>query len=69
MATAAYDTVLEQARQLSPDDQERLRKALAELADIHAYDAAIASQTGEELIPFDQAVAEIEAGWTGEQVR
>jgi len=37
---------------------ERMVEALEELADIEAYDAAIAS--GDEAIPLDEAIAEIE---------
>lgn len=37
---------------------QRIIEELEELEDIRAYDAAMAS--GDEVIPFDQAIAEIE---------
>ena len=37
---------------------QRIVEELEELEDIRAYDAAMAS--GDEVIPFDQAIAEIE---------
>lgn len=43
---------------LSMDEYRRLLEELEELASIRAYDAAKAS--AEEIIPFKQAVAEIE---------
>jgi hypothetical protein len=67
MTTARYETVLEQAQRLPPAEQERLMAALEELADMRAYDAAVAAQAGEELIPLDQAIAEIEAEWAARQ--
>jgi len=42
------------------DDYRRLLEELEELESIRAYDTAKAS--GDEAIPFDQAVAEIERG-------
>ncbi len=56
MATATYDSVLDQAQQLSPEDQARLMEALEELADMRAYDAAVAAQADEDLVPLDQAI-------------
>jgi hypothetical protein len=67
MTTVRYETVLEQAQRLPPAEQERLMAALEELADMRAYDAAVAAQAGEELIPLDQAMAEIEAEWAARQ--
>lgn len=43
---------------LDIEDYRRLLEELEELESIRAYDAAIAS--GDEIIPFEQAVAEIE---------
>jgi len=43
---------------LDIEDYQRLLKELEELESIRAYDAAKAS--GDEAIPFEQAVAEIE---------
>ena len=43
---------------LDPDEYERILQELEELESIRAYDAAKAS--GDEAIPFEQAVAEIE---------
>jgi len=43
---------------LDVEDYRRLLTALEELESIRAYDAAKAS--GDETIPFDEAVAEIE---------
>ena len=43
---------------LDMDDYLRLLQAFEELDSIHAYDASKAS--GDEVIPFEQAVAEIE---------
>lgn len=43
---------------LSIEDYRRLLEALEELESIRAYDAAKASS--DEIIPFEQAVAEIE---------
>ena len=42
------------------DDYHRIREDEEELAAIRAYDAAKAS--GDEAIPFEQAVKEIESG-------
>ena len=70
MATTDYETVLEQARQLTPSEQLRLMEELEDVADVAAYDAAKAAQSGVELLPLDQAIAEIEAEWaaTGRKV-
>jgi len=43
---------------LSIDEYQKLTEAVEELESIRAYDAAKA--TGEEAIPFDQAVREIQ---------
>ena len=45
---------------LEMDDYRQLLEALEELESIGAYDAAKAS--GDEAVPFSQAVAEIERG-------
>ena len=49
---------------LSVEEYERMVEELEELEDIRAYDEAVAElERGEdELIPFDQAVREIEEG-------
>jgi PHD/YefM family antitoxin component YafN of YafNO toxin-antitoxin module len=49
---------------LSVEEYERMVEELEELEGIHAYDEAVAElERGEdELIPFDQAVREIEEG-------
>jgi len=43
---------------LDVDDYRRLLEELEELESIRAYDAA--KRSGDEVIPFEQAVAEIE---------
>jgi hypothetical protein len=43
---------------LDIEDYRRLLDELEEIESIHAYDAAKA--TGDEVVPFEQAVAEIE---------
>lgn len=43
---------------LDPDEYEKMLHELEEMESIRAYDAAKAS--GDEAIPFEQAVAEIE---------
>jgi len=45
---------------LDIEEYQRLLEALEELESIRAYDAAKAS--GDEVIPFEQALAEIERG-------
>lgn len=47
-----------QAVLLSVEDYQHLLEELEELESLRAYDAAKAS--GDEMIPFEQAVAEIE---------
>lgn len=63
MTTATYDAALELAQRLSPEEQLRLIEALEDAADLVAYDAAKARlDAGEdEVIPFEQVLAEIEA--------
>ncbi|HSH79777.1 MAG TPA: hypothetical protein VLA19_14730 [Herpetosiphonaceae bacterium] len=63
MTTATYDAALELAQRLSPEEQLQLIEALEDAADVAAYDAAKARiDAGEdEVIPFEQALAEIEA--------
>ncbi len=65
MTTATYEAVLELAQRLTAEEQLQLIEALEEAADVAAYDAAVASQAGAELLPLDQAVAELEAEWAG----
>ena len=63
MIAATYEDVLQGTRQLTPAEQHRLIEALEDLDAVRAYDAAVAAQSTEELIPLDQAIAEIEAEW------
>ncbi len=63
MTTATYEAALELAQRLTPEEQLQLIEALEDAADVAAYDAAKARiDAGEdEVIPFEQALAEIEA--------
>ncbi len=63
MTTATYEAALDLARCLSPQKQLQLIEALENLADVAAYDAAVAVQAGAQMVPLDQAVAELEAEW------
>lgn len=71
MATASYDTVLAQARQLPPTELRRLVQDLVEALEdeedaawAREYEARKASgrltPDEQEAIPLDQAIAEIE---------
>lgn len=53
-----YEAIAQGVEQLTPDEQERLMELLEDLADVRAYDAAIAE--GGDPVPWEQAKAEIE---------
>ena len=64
MTAVTFETVLDLARQLPLEEQSRLIAELEEdAADIAAYDEAKAALASgdEEIIPFEQAMAEIDA--------
>lgn len=63
MAVTTYDQVLHDARQLAPEEQAQLIEELEDAADVRAFDAAQAALDAgeEEAIPFEQAMAEIDA--------
>lgn len=69
MTTATYDSITEAIERLTPEEQARLMEFLEDLADIRAADEIQAKiATGEEeVIPLDQAVAELEAKWARER--
>lgn len=69
MPTATYETIVQEVEQLTPEEQARLIEYLEELADIRAYDAVKASLAAgeDEIIPLDQAIAELEAKWASER--
>ncbi len=63
MATATYETVLEQAQQLAPEEQERLMEALEELTELR-WDASFAKSQDALAHMAGKALADFEAGWT-----
>ncbi|GAC1640760.1 MAG: hypothetical protein NVS4B8_08550 [Herpetosiphon sp.] len=58
MATATFDTIIQDVEKLTPEEQARLMEYLEDLADIRAADDAKAE--GRETLPFNEAIAEIE---------
>ncbi len=49
---------------LDIETYQQMLEALDDADAIRSYDAAVAAQVNDELVPLDQAVAEIEGVWT-----
>ncbi len=52
---------------LDMDTYRRMVDELEEVDAVRAYDAAVADQAGAEMLPLDQAVAELEAEWAASE--
>ncbi len=63
MTTATYETVLEQAQQLTPEDQARLMDALEELAE-QQWTASFAASQDALAQLASKALADFDAGRT-----
>lgn len=69
MTTETLERITHEVEQLTPEEQAQLAEYLEDLADIRAADEIKAKiAAGEdEIIPLDQAVAELEAKWASER--